>query len=140
MHHRRRVTASLGLAVAAAMILPVALAAPGDAAPRPRASVEVADTATLGAGGQTVTIEASVGPLSVQSTGPITGTGTLELPFLTNEDAAEIAGTEDSNKVWQVIYKYPQDAGRVFQLSMNASNPKAPANCKDNFGRYGSTG
>jgi hypothetical protein len=80
---------------------------------------------------QTVTIEASVGPLSIQSTGPITGTGTLELPFLTNDDAAAIAGTDDFDKVWQLIYKYPQDAGRVFQLSMNANNPKAPANCTD---------
>lgn len=80
---------------------------------------------------QTIEITASVGPLSVQSTGPITGTGTLELPFLTNEDVQEIAGTDNFDKVWQLIYKYPQDAGRVFQLSMNPSNPKAPANCTD---------
>lgn len=80
---------------------------------------------------QFITIEASAGPLSVQSSGAITGTGTLELPFLTNEDVKEIAATDNFDKVWQLIYKYPQDSSRVFQLSMNASNPKAPANCDD---------
>ncbi|MFY0536982.1 hypothetical protein [Nannocystis pusilla] len=78
-----------------------------------------------------VTIEASAGPLSTQNTGAITGTGTLELPFLTNEDAKEINGTNNYDAVWQIIYKYPQDAGRVFQLSMNANNPPAPPDCKD---------
>ena len=57
MHHRRRVTATFGLAVAAVALLPVALAAPADAAPRSRVSVEIADIATLGADGQTVSIE-----------------------------------------------------------------------------------
>ena len=33
-----------------------------------------------------------------------------------------------------MIYKYPQDPERVFQLSMNPSNPKAPANCSDDPG------
>lgn len=83
---------------------------------------------------QTVTIEAGAGPLSTASTGAITGTATLELPFLTNEDVKEIAGTDNFDKVWEVIYKYPQDAGRVFQLTMNASNPKAPAKCADDPG------
>ncbi|MFZ6185553.1 hypothetical protein [Nannocystis pusilla] len=78
-----------------------------------------------------VTIEASAGPLSTQNTGAITGTGTLELPFLTNEDAKEINATNNYDAVWQIIYKYPQDAGRVFQLSMNANNPPAPPDCKD---------
>jgi hypothetical protein len=56
MHHRRLV-ASLGVLASAVAFLPVALAAPGDAAARPRATVEVADTATLSPDGQTVTIE-----------------------------------------------------------------------------------
>ncbi|MCY1056904.1 hypothetical protein [Nannocystis sp. SCPEA4] len=80
---------------------------------------------------QTVTIDASAGPLSTQSTGAITGTGTLELPFLTNSDVKEIADTNNFDAVWGVIYRYPQDAGRVFSLSMNINNPKAPADCKD---------
>lgn len=80
---------------------------------------------------ETLTIEASVGPLSTTSAGPITGTASLELPFLTNEDVKVIGATDDYEQVWQVIYKYPQDAGRVFQLSMNGSNPKAPSNCSD---------
>ncbi|MDC0722587.1 hypothetical protein [Nannocystis bainbridge] len=78
-----------------------------------------------------ITIEASAGPLSTANTGPITGTATLELPFLTNEDAKLIAGTDNGETVWQTIYKYPQDAGRVFQLSMNPSNQPAPPDCKD---------
>ena len=57
MHRRRQITASFGLAVAAVTLLPVRLAAPADAAPKPAASVEVADTATLGADAQTVSIE-----------------------------------------------------------------------------------
>jgi hypothetical protein len=56
MHHRRLV-ASLGVLASAVAFLPVALAVPGDAAARPRATVEVADTATLSPDGQTVTIE-----------------------------------------------------------------------------------
>lgn len=78
-----------------------------------------------------VAIDATAGPFTIQSSGAITGTGTLELPFLTNEDVKEIAATDNFDKVWEVIYKYPQDAGRVFQLSMNSGNPKAPANCTD---------
>lgn len=76
-------------------------------------------------------ITANVGPFTIASSGAITGTGTLELPFLTNDDVDEIAGTDNFDKVWEIIYKYPQDPGRVFQISMNPSNPKAPANCTD---------
>ena len=57
MHHRRRITASVGLAVASVTLLPITLAPPADAARKPAASVEVADTATLGADAQTVSIE-----------------------------------------------------------------------------------
>lgn len=78
-----------------------------------------------------VVIDATAGPFTIQSSGAITGTASLELPFLTNEDVKEIAASDNFDKVWQVIYKYPQDPGRVFQLSMNANNPKAPANCTD---------
>lgn len=56
MHHRRLV-ASVDVLASAVAFLPVALAAPGDAAARPRATVEVADSATLSPDGQTVTIE-----------------------------------------------------------------------------------
>jgi hypothetical protein len=52
-----RLAASAGLVVGAAAFLSVAFTAPSDAVPKPRVSVEVADTATLGPGGQTVSIE-----------------------------------------------------------------------------------
>jgi hypothetical protein len=55
MNRRRRLVASVGLAAAVAGSLSVA--SPIDAAPRAKASVEVADTATLGSGGQTAVIE-----------------------------------------------------------------------------------
>jgi hypothetical protein len=76
-------------------------------------------------------VDATVGPFTIPASGAITGTGSLELPFLTNADVDEIAGTTNFDKVWEIIYKYPQDPGRVFQLTMNPSNPKAPANCTD---------
>lgn len=76
-------------------------------------------------------VNGSVGGFTVSSVGPITGTGTVEIPFLTNEDAAEIHGGASTDAIWNLIYKYPQDPGRVFNISMNGSNPKAPANCVD---------
>lgn len=76
-------------------------------------------------------IEATAGPFTIQPSGPITGTATVELPFLSNDDVDEIAGTDSFDKVWEIIYRYPQDPGRVFQVSMNGGNPKAPANCTD---------
>jgi hypothetical protein len=57
MHRGRRLAASVGLVAAAIASLSVAPAAPADAAPKPKASVEIADTATLGPGGQTVVVE-----------------------------------------------------------------------------------
>lgn len=56
MHHRRLI-ASVGLVAAVIGSLAVAPDAPAVAAPKPRATVEVADTATLSLGGQTVTID-----------------------------------------------------------------------------------
>jgi hypothetical protein len=55
MNRWRRLVASVGLAAAVAGSL--AVASPVDAAPKAKASVEVADTATLGPGGQTAVIE-----------------------------------------------------------------------------------
>ena len=80
---------------------------------------------------QYLAIDASAGPFTITTAGAITGTGSLELPFLTNEDVKTIAGTDSTETSWNTIYKYPQDAGRVFQLTMNANNPSAPANCVD---------
>jgi hypothetical protein len=57
MHRCRRLAVSVGLVAAAIASLSVAPAGPADAAPKPKAAVEVADTATRGPGGQTVTIE-----------------------------------------------------------------------------------
>jgi hypothetical protein len=77
------------------------------------------------------TVDASVGGFSVSSIGPITGNGTVEIPFLTNDDADDIVAGATTDQIWDMIYKYPQDAGRVFNITMNGANPKAPANCVD---------
>lgn len=74
-------------------------------------------------------VNAKVGPFTITSTGDVTGTATVELPFLTNDDAATIHAGATIDQIWDLIYKYPQDKGRVFNLSMNAGNPAAPADC-----------
>lgn len=76
-------------------------------------------------------VNAAVGGFTVSSVGPITGTGTVEVPFLTNEDAEEVDAGASGDNLWSLIYKYPQDPGRVFNITMNGSNPAAPANCTD---------
>lgn len=57
MQHHRRLMASVGFVVAVMGSLAVAPAAAQVAGAKPKASVEVADTATLAPDGQTVTIE-----------------------------------------------------------------------------------
>jgi hypothetical protein len=57
MLHRRRPAAAVAFVAALAGFPSVALVDPADAAPKPRVSVEVADTATLGPDGQTVVID-----------------------------------------------------------------------------------
>lgn len=76
-------------------------------------------------------VDASVGGFTVSGVGDITGSGTVEIPFLSNEDADEIVGGAEGDKLWSLIYKYPQDSGRVFNITMNGSNPAAPANCTE---------
>ncbi len=74
-------------------------------------------------------VAAKAGPLTISATGAVIGTATIELPFLTNEDAAAIDAGASLDEIWDLIYKYPQDKGRVFNITMNAGNPSAPANC-----------
>jgi hypothetical protein len=57
MRHCRRLAVSVGLVAGGLAFLPGAPTAPSDAAPKPQVAVEVADTAVLGPGGQTVSIE-----------------------------------------------------------------------------------
>lgn len=78
---------------------------------------------------QYLDVNAKAGPFTISSTGAVIGTATVELPFLTNEDAAAIDGGATIDQIWDLIYKYPQDPGRVFNLTMNSGNPKAPADC-----------
>lgn len=78
-----------------------------------------------------VEVGAGVGGFTVSGIGPITGTGTVEIPFLTNDDVQTVADGASTDANWATIYKYPQDPGRVFNVTMSGSNPKAPANCTD---------
>lgn len=73
----------------------------------------------------------SAGPFNI-NTGPVSGTATVEVPFLSNEDMATLDGLGDDARVaktWELAYQYPPDSDRVFQVSINASNPSAPADC-----------
>lgn len=80
---------------------------------------------------QYVEVSAGVGGFSIDGIGPITGQGTVELPFLTNDDVQTVVDGASTDQNWQTIYKYPQDSGRVFNVTMSGSNPAAPANCVD---------
>lgn len=76
---------------------------------------------------------ANAGPFTL-STGPVSGTASVELPFLSNEDIKTLEATPDSERVdktWALAYAYPADSSRVFSVSINASNPAAPADCSD---------
>ena len=75
-------------------------------------------------------IKASAGPFVIP-TGPVTGVATIEVPFLTNEDAAKIRDGATTDQIWELIYKYPQDPNRVFHLTLNAGNASPPADCSD---------
>lgn len=81
---------------------------------------------------QYVEVGAGVGGFKVTGIGDITGTATVELPFLTNDDVQTVADGASTDANWATIYKYPQDPGRVFDITMSGGNPKAPANCTDN--------
>lgn len=80
---------------------------------------------------QYVEVPSGVGGFTIQGIGDITGTATVELPFLTNDDVQTVADGASTDANWATIYKYPQDPGRVFNITMSGSNPAAPANCVD---------
>ncbi len=75
-------------------------------------------------------INASAGPFIINGA-PVIGTASVEVPFLSNTDAKEIRDGASVDKIWELIYQYPQDPNRVFKLSLNAGNPPAPADCSD---------
>lgn len=75
-------------------------------------------------------IKASAGPFTLTS-GPIRGNASVEIPFLTNDDAAEIRDGANVDTIWALIKQYPQAQERVFAISMDGANPAAPADCSD---------
>ncbi len=75
-------------------------------------------------------IKASAGPFIINGS-PIRGNATIEIPFLTNDDAAEIRDGASVDTIWALIKQYPQSPDRVFSVSMNDPNPAAPADCSD---------
>lgn len=75
-------------------------------------------------------IKASAGPFILE-TGPVRGNASVEIPFLTNDDAGEIRGGASTADIWSLIKKYPQAQERVFSISMDGANPAAPADCSD---------
>ena len=57
------------------------------------------------------------------------GAGALLLPFLTNADAAAIAGGEEGAAIWTRADAHAQDPTRRIAISYAASNAAAPAAC-----------
>jgi len=73
--------------------------------------------------------------LTETSNGPIRGNMRLEVPFLSNEDAATIAADPSNNDaIDQLVHQYPQSDGRVpngQSVSIQNSHPTPPASCRD---------
>lgn len=66
--------------------------------------------------------------------GPVNGTMSFEIPFLTNADAAAIAANfEDVELIRDRIEQYPPDDARVpgnRDISLSPNHPEPPANCE----------
>lgn len=75
-------------------------------------------------------IKASAGPFIISGE-KIRGNATVEIPFLSNDDAAEIRDGATTDTIWSLIKQYPQANDRVFSISMDGANPAAPADCSD---------
>lgn len=73
---------------------------------------------------------ASAGPFVIDS-GPVRGNAQVEVPFLTNDDAAKIRDGAAVPEIWEIIKQYPQSDERIFSISMDGANPAAPADCSD---------
>lgn len=75
-------------------------------------------------------IPASVGPFVIDG-GAIRGNAQAEVPFLSNDDTAAIRDGAGTSEIWELIKQYPQSGERVFPISLDGANPKAPADCSD---------
>lgn len=75
-------------------------------------------------------ILASAGPFVIDGE-QIRGNAQVEIPFLSNEDAAQIRDGAAVPAIWELIKQYPQSQERVFAVSMDGANPAAPADCSD---------
>jgi hypothetical protein len=73
-------------------------------------------------------IKASARPFAVGGEA-IRGNAQIEIPFLSNDDAAEIRDGASSDQIWALINQYPASEERVFAISMDGANPAAPADC-----------
>jgi len=76
------------------------------------------------------TAGAKLGPVTLDS-GPVQGSIAVEVPFLSNADAARIAAGSSTAENWGMIKAYPADEARSFTVTLNPSNPSAPEGCLD---------
>lgn len=64
---------------------------------------------------------------------PVQGGMVLEVPFISNDDAAAIAANpDDLDQIQEIIARYPQDPSRVVgskPISLLAGNPAPPETC-----------
>lgn len=65
--------------------------------------------------------------------GPISGSMLLEIPFLSNDDIAEVAASgSDQAQFESLVFQYPQDNGRVpdgRSIALLPGNAEPPASC-----------
>lgn len=66
--------------------------------------------------------------------GPISGSMLLEVPFLSNADAEEIAAADNDQSLFESkVFQYPQDNARVPDgraIQLLPKHPEAPASCE----------
>ncbi len=79
--------------------------------------------------------EVEFGLSTTTSNGPIRGSMRVEVPFLSNADAASIAASpDDSDNLEQLVHQYPQADNRVPNgqaVSIMTDHPTPPDSCRD---------
>lgn len=73
-------------------------------------------------------INASAGPFIIDGTA-ISGGATIEIPLLSNADAAAIRDGASVDAIWDLIYQYAPQSDRIFAVELGAQYQGAPVDC-----------
>ena len=74
------------------------------------------------------TVGAKQGPIVINGSN-LVGRINVEIPFLSNDDAAKIVGGASSEEIWAMVKAYPSATEWVFEVTINDANAPAPADC-----------